>query len=186
MKSIKNYIPREGDVVLLRARVKYDFGPADDPEVEQVWFRLEGDYQDRRLPLDRIQEVVERQWQVGDKVRSVNDHEDCGEVIAIHERMAWVKHLSGSFLSYPGLDLEFDPVENPKPIPVAAPECPPSPEISNPQAKIGLEPAHAALVREREPLDPDAVFADEHARSVAFQEAGDSDTGGNEENDVQF
>ena len=156
----KGYLPREGDVLLLLARVKYDVEVGDTAFGEEdkgptVWVRLIGDYQDRRVPLKEVHSVVGRTWRVGDKVRSLNDHNDRGEVVAVKDGMAWVQHVSGSFLTYAGLDLERDPALDEAEVPSAPP----------------LRPRPAQPIEEMAA----STFADEHARSVAFQEAGAED-----------
>lgn len=138
----KGYRPREGDMLILQGSVKYDFDEGED----QVWIILDGDFMMRRIPLEKVYGVIGRAWRVGDCVRSRNDHSDRGEVVAVSDLMVWVKHRSGSFLTYSGLDLEDDPMA----------EAPPA-NRPNTEVRMPGEPMVELRVvgPNGEPIEPD-------------------------------
>jgi hypothetical protein len=113
MKVPDNYRFRAGDVVTVRARVR--FNQEDGDEEDGVHVELVGSaYTRTRLTRDLLVTLEGRVWEAGDVVRNVNDHEDVGEVRAFENGVAWVRLNTGAYASYPALDLEDVPlVKNP-------------------------------------------------------------------------
>ena len=106
MNVPKGYRPREGDVVAVRAKVRFDFDldPRDDKNVHVT---LDG-WKEMRVPLSDLVAVEARTWKKGDRVRNVNDYSDRGEIIAFLDGQAWVKLGGGRFATFSSLDLEDD------------------------------------------------------------------------------
>lgn len=119
------YRPRKGDVVAVLAVVKFDHTRGED----DVHLALVGhEHRSARVKLDEIMEVVDYGWAVGDRVRAaaVQRASDVGTIKAIDEKNIWVRHDTGSYLTYAPADLEpiheervgmFDEVEEPAPPP---------------------------------------------------------------------
>lgn len=103
----EGYLPRKGDVLVLHGRVKYDVVEKEDVDEDQkltVWVRLEGDYQDRRIPLETVVSIFARKWELGERVIG---NSLIGEVVGVYEDSIWVKFdtpmnaepLFGTFLA---------------------------------------------------------------------------------------
>lgn len=93
----EGYLPREGDVLVLHGTVKYDADlDPENVEKETVWVTLLGDYTSRRVPLAKVVGIKRRTWKVGEKVRSRNDHEIFGEIVATHDDLVWFALASDS------------------------------------------------------------------------------------------
>lgn len=97
-----NYVPREGDVVVLHGTVKYDLEAGD----EKVFVRPEGHYQDIRFSLEELHGVVSRAWHAGDQVETPRGF--VGEVVATHGDKVWV-NLGRGFDTYECLELKIAP-----------------------------------------------------------------------------
>lgn len=102
MKPPANYRPREGDVVLVRAKVTIDCDPGDP------YVHLKVNHTRVGVDLKDLEGIITRTWKPKDRVRNVHDLSDRGVVIAVCDGMAWVKLNSGAFYSYAALDLEDD------------------------------------------------------------------------------
>lgn len=101
-----NYIPRKNDVVLLLGRVRFDA----DLEDRRVHIELVGEEHVRAaVEIKSLAGVFNYGWKIGDRVRNVSDHSDIGSIIALHDRVAWVRHDTGSFLTYELNELEPGP-----------------------------------------------------------------------------
>lgn len=119
------YLPREGDVLVIHARVKFDV----DPEDRGV--HLAFAYQNLVIDLDKIVGIALRTWKPSEKVRHRNIDNLRGEVSAICGDKVWVKLAEGSrrmkpspngFLTVHCNELEPDgPPADTSPIPEPAP-----------------------------------------------------------------
>ncbi len=98
---------REGDVVAVRAKVKFNQGQ-DEADVHIIV----GGYSRCAVPLTDVLSLESREWEFGDCVQDAREHR--GKVVGICEGMVWVKLWSGAFASYAALDLEPDPRPNPE------------------------------------------------------------------------
>jgi hypothetical protein len=91
----EGYLPREGDVLVLHGRVKYDVerqaADHDEDGKLTVWVRLLSDFRDCRVPLETVVGVHRRKWDAGAKVRTRADHAVFGEIVAVHEDAVWLQ-----------------------------------------------------------------------------------------------
>lgn len=122
----EGYLPRKGDVLVLHGHVAYDVDESDllkrgEADEYQVFIRLDGDYDDRRIPLKTVIDVFLKTWEAGDRVVIDGDDEGgSGEVIAVHENLCWIKYerpgREPSYGTYPASVLNAapkDPVDEP-------------------------------------------------------------------------
>lgn len=101
-----NYRPREGDVVLVLARVRFDA----DKEDKHVHIQIVGEEHIRAaVAIDGLAGVFNYGWKVGDRVCNKSQHSGAGVIIALRDKMAWVKRDDGSFLTYALNELEPGP-----------------------------------------------------------------------------
>jgi len=120
MKPPEGYRPREGDVVLVPAIVRFDFEVGEDMDVHVVPADASG--RSYAIPLEKIAEVISRCWKEGDAVRTSDEH--TGEVIAVHGESVWVKMSDGAMVTFDSLDLQELPASNPShPAAIAAAEA---------------------------------------------------------------
>ncbi len=114
----EGYLPREGDVLLLRAKVKFDV----DPEDTSVHATCIGcTYRDVTIPLEEVFGLHFRAWEPHDKVQNIHDHEDCGEVFAVCDDKVWVKLDTGAMATFEANALEAQPDSTPHLIAAAPP-----------------------------------------------------------------
>lgn len=101
MNIPENYLPRKGDVLVLHGIVRFDV-----ESDEHIHLSIVGSEHTRvLLSFENVFGLIGRTWKVGDQVRTVNDHSDHGEVIAVHGTSVWVK--GGHFFeTYDSMDLE--------------------------------------------------------------------------------
>lgn len=86
----EGYLPREGDEVLIRARLKH--GLDDDGE---GYFEIVGKEHNKFfMDADKIHGLYRRQWNEGDKVRSIEFGWQ-GRVLATSEVWVWVEVETG-------------------------------------------------------------------------------------------
>ncbi len=99
----KGYLPKEGDILDLRGKVKYSVD-ADDKDVHLV---IAGQsYRPVVVPLAEIVDIYCRAWEPGDKVRFIDTDSLIGEVVAICDDQVWVKFIAGGMGTYAANDLE--------------------------------------------------------------------------------
>lgn len=79
-----DYLLREGDIVVLHAKVKYDLEAGDD-----IIFVSVREHDSTSVPLSRIVGLHCRRWDVGTRVVTLDGSE--GEVVGVYEDQAWVK-----------------------------------------------------------------------------------------------
>lgn len=86
------YRPRENDV---------------DPDDANVLLEIAGAGPSRiGVRVEDLAGVFSYGWKVGDLVRSTNKPSDVGRIIALYDRMVWVKRELGSFGTYAITELE--------------------------------------------------------------------------------
>lgn len=95
-----NYVPRKGDVILVRAVVQYDFDAAEDDCVH-----IKVNYASSSVEPADIVGVVSRRWDVGDVVLLEDVSGTHGVIRAERNGMYWVEFAGGGFGTYGGLDL---------------------------------------------------------------------------------
>jgi hypothetical protein len=84
----KGYLPREGDIVVLHAKVKYDVTPGED----RVLVKAIGSFGDISTPLDKVVSLHCRNWNEGDMVIDPgNLSHGSGKVLAVFDDVVWVK-----------------------------------------------------------------------------------------------
>lgn len=87
----KGYLPRKGDEVLIRARMRRD-ARIGDPHVECSLEIVGQEYSSGIfLSCAEIHSLHARKWNEGDRVQN---SAGWGEVIAVHEDQVWVKMCS--------------------------------------------------------------------------------------------
>lgn len=83
----EGYRPREGDELLIRAKVAYDVDTGDDA----VHLRPVGsEYKSLMIPLDQIHALHFRRWNEGDRVLD-REFNRGGTVVATIDDQVWVK-----------------------------------------------------------------------------------------------
>lgn len=118
MSVPSGYLPRAGDVVILRAIVQFDVDPGETD------VHLKAEHNRLAVGLDKIVDVVRRAWKEGDLVMT----KGCGpgEVLATHAHLVWVKVSAPApetgFDIYTCDSMELELV----PPPAEAPEAPPA------------------------------------------------------------
>lgn len=97
----KDYLPRDGDIIVVHAKVKFDVDPGED----RAHIRVVGSHQDISVPLDKIVQIHCRKWSEGDEVVWNDRH---GTVLAVHEDNCWlsVPGHCPSLVTAPANDLE--------------------------------------------------------------------------------
>lgn len=129
MTMPKGYVARKGDVVLVRARVKYD----SDDAVERVHLAiLDCEHAHIAVAPEFLTGLCGREWAVDDRVTI--DEGDEGLVPATVRAVAgenvWIEYDPGGFATVGTLDLRpapVDPVDEPfvvQPPPLPEPEEP--------------------------------------------------------------
>jgi hypothetical protein len=117
----EGYLPRRGDVVVVRAEVRYDVKPSEDTDEDgvQVFVRpLEG-YTDVRVPVRTLVGLWSRRFYEGDRVRAIVEPGAVGTVAAISDEHVWVKFdatatLPEHFETFRSENLKpIDPVDEP-------------------------------------------------------------------------
>jgi hypothetical protein len=104
MKIPDKFIFRQGDLVTVKARVRFD----DDMDT-RLQVELVGSPHTRTsLKREELLSLEGREWQAGDGVR-VRNSSDPAKVVAFHKGMAWIEYPSGAMSTYAALDLEVDP-----------------------------------------------------------------------------
>jgi hypothetical protein len=121
----QGYLPREGDVLVVHAVVKYDVSSEDQ---ESVFVRPLGYYSDCRLNLSTIVGLHARKWEPGEAATHAGAPVT---VIAVDDDQAWVKYASGGRASVHVNSLDavpeaVDPVDLPFTEPVKPPAAPSS------------------------------------------------------------
>jgi hypothetical protein len=82
------YLPREGDIVVLHAKVKFDVDAGED----RVHCRLIGSFADTSIPLNKVESLHCRHWNEGDMVIDPdNQNYGPGKVVAALDDVVWVK-----------------------------------------------------------------------------------------------
>ena len=118
----ENYRPKEGDELLIRAKVKYDCDPGDD----DVHLNPAGaEHKDIIIPLVRVHSLLCRKWKPKDRVRA-----RCTIVVvfATFDDLVWVRldcdpgASSQTMLTYLANGLQ---PESALDVPSAQPEPPP-------------------------------------------------------------
>lgn len=123
----EGYRPREGDELLIRAKVAYDCEPNDG----SVHIKLVGaEYKSAVLALTDVHALHCRAWNEGDKV--VQKNWGHGTVLAVHENMAWVHLKSGQMATFEANELE--------------PYVEPAEDLGNQIVRQVIEKVDAALV----------------------------------------
>jgi hypothetical protein len=89
----EGYLPREGDVVVVHATVKYDVDPKTDSDEDgpKVFIRPIGGYTDHRVPVKTLVGLYSRHFEEGERVRMHADPTATGTVLATYEHLVWVK-----------------------------------------------------------------------------------------------
>jgi hypothetical protein len=96
------YRPREGDILILHARVKHSFTGSDDG----LYVEIEGHYSTPCLPPESFAGVHRLGFEVGDYVWHV-DQQAHATVLAINGNQAWIKwQIGGSTMVIAMTDLE--------------------------------------------------------------------------------
>jgi hypothetical protein len=183
MSLPEGYLPREGDVLIVHLRVKFDCD-ATDKDVHLHPTDRANSYQGLILPLSTVAGLHARHWRAGEAVRVASDPVDVGEVVAVRGGKVWVDMRSGAFASarhgtmmtYDANDLEPAPSpedeqmrsEHADMVHAGLIEAPPA--RFNPLAKVGMSD-DAAL---------DAELAQSRAEEVARAGAAGGD------DDVKF
>lgn len=81
------YLPREGDVLVLLATVKFDVEPGDTG----IHVKINGHYERLMLKPSDFVGLRRRTWRAGEVARSRNDPTIFGEVICISGDGVWLK-----------------------------------------------------------------------------------------------
>lgn len=144
----EGYLPREGDVVVLHAVVKWDVKPSEDADdsdgLLKVFVRPIGGYTDHRVPVNTLVGVHSRRFAEGERVRVIGDGPVAqGVVISTHEDVVWMKLDEGAgFGTYFSSGLEHIPDTLDEPFVEEVRPAPPSridsegrsfPEIQGPE-----------------------------------------------------
>lgn len=95
----EGYLPREGDEVLIRAKVRFMAAEGD----ETIFLTVK--HQKISVPSADIHALYCRHWNVGDKVAS-DEFDNPGEVMAAHCDYAWVKTKYGIMCTVAANDLK--------------------------------------------------------------------------------
>lgn len=109
---------REGDIVGLTGKVKYDFHPEADADLNRVFVDVEG-YHTTVLVKPEAVSLIAPRIDVGERVRWTNGNE--GKVLASDVDKLWVKLDDGSYVIWPAKEVtvlaqkaaDLDPVEPP-------------------------------------------------------------------------
>jgi hypothetical protein len=95
----EGYLPREGDVLTVQAKVRFNVEPGE----KDVHVRIVGDFRDTRVPLDKVVGITLRNWEEGDGIISLQQEGCFGIVASVHDEHVVMKldpkalapHLSG-------------------------------------------------------------------------------------------
>lgn len=120
--ALNGYLPREGDILTIRAIVKYDVEAGED----RVHIRPFGAHTDSSVPLKSDGTLAEvtlycRHWSEGDLVIVCFTHRDPdyrgldGQVLAVFGEAVWVKFGSGTPQTVLANDLTPAPEEETQP-----------------------------------------------------------------------
>lgn len=93
----------EGDVVTVRATVKYE----SDYDLG-VCVDIDGHYKPVFLQPEHLT-LVHRHFDIGERVWMGDDHESCGTVLAVNDGFAWIKWENGTFSTEELSHLEHAP-----------------------------------------------------------------------------
>jgi hypothetical protein len=103
------YLPKEGDELLIRAKVKYDIDDGD----ENVHLSVVGEeWKTFIIPISRIHSLNFRAWNEGDKVCEIKDGR-FGVVIDTHGDQVWVELVTGNLATFHANELEPQPKTQP-------------------------------------------------------------------------
>lgn len=89
--ALNGYLPREGDILTIRAKVKYDVEAGEDT----IHIRPIGAFSDVSVPLNDTVDLYSRHWNEGDKV-TLESHPGIGTVLSVCDSMVWVKFSIGT------------------------------------------------------------------------------------------
>lgn len=108
----EGYLPREGDIVVVHASVKYNVESGDD----SVHLAFPGNA-DRPLimAIATIEGLFARHWDEGDAVRVIEDHACTGSVIATSGSFVWMKNDRPGAGMTTYLANELEPIPQPMP-----------------------------------------------------------------------
>lgn len=93
------YLPREGDLLTIRCRVRFN---VDAGETEVHVAIVGADYKTFLLSFSDIVDLHCRAWEPHDKVKK---EDAIGEVIAVDDGVVWVKFEDGTRGAYPANEL---------------------------------------------------------------------------------
>ena len=106
----EGYLPRKGDEVLIRVRAVRDLRPDDDAG-GCLFVVVGAEHQNIFLSRDQIHSLYCRKWNVGDRVRAIEEPETGGEVVAVCGEFVWVKDKGESMCTFEANELEAEPEE---------------------------------------------------------------------------
>ncbi len=114
------YLPREGDELLVRVRVRHAVEAGEDNVHVNPSSRP---YSNFVVDKDDIHAVYCRTWKPGEKARVIGAPNTYGEVIAIAEGCVWLKMTDGQFLTFGAnaLEAKIDPIDEPFVEPIKPP-----------------------------------------------------------------
>lgn len=103
MKVPPDYLLREGDLVTIRATVRYTTEPVD----EDVHLKVVGSSSHVRIPVKEVVSLEGRFWDLEDRVVFKGAPSEPGEVVATSGDKVWVKiDRTGDYVTADSIDLE--------------------------------------------------------------------------------
>ena len=123
MSLPEGYLPREGDTLIILAKVKHSFDPGDT----MVHVVPEGHYSAIAIDLDKILGLYARAWDIDARVLFEGSE---GIVAAVYGSSVWVRFGEGDTASFETVEAnELRPappaaMEAPEPAPPAPPPMP--------------------------------------------------------------
>lgn len=123
----EGYLPRKGDILILHCAVKYDVENKDDHV--HLWLDRRFKHTTHTVPLDQIEALHCRSWEVGSQVVRKGNHKNIGYVVAVFADQVWVTFSKAAPVTIHANALESAPDEpvaedtsaDPEPQPSIAP-----------------------------------------------------------------
>lgn len=121
----KGYLPREGDVLVLHVKTRFDVESRDvsfgDRKIQVHVSPIGGSsYHHFAVPLEDVVGIHCRKWSEGDRVRSTDEmapvNMTTGTVVATHEDKAWVQFDNGPLETVSANDLTAEPTPDETPL----------------------------------------------------------------------
>lgn len=119
---------REGDLVGLTGKVKYDFRPEADADLNRVFVDVEG-YHTTVLVKPEAVSLIAPRIDVGERVLWTNGNE--GRVLASDADKLWVKLDDGSYMIWPAKEVTVLVQKAADPDPVEPPPAPLDGKVSS-------------------------------------------------------